>query len=50
MDICLLIEHRLDGIAPATDRPISIPGVNIFRIVNGQIAEEWIVWDTLSWA
>ena len=38
------------GIAPPTDRPISIPGVNIFRIANGQIAEEWIVWDTLSWA
>jgi len=38
------------GIAPPTDRPISIPGVNIFRIANGQIAEEWIVWDTISWA
>jgi steroid delta-isomerase-like uncharacterized protein len=42
--------HTPLGIAPATERPISIPGVNIFRIVNGQIAEEWIVWDTLSWA
>jgi steroid delta-isomerase-like uncharacterized protein len=38
------------GMAPPVDRPISVPGVNIFRIVNGQIAEEWIVWDTLSWA
>ena len=37
------------GTAPATDRPISIPGVNIFRIVGGQITDEWIVWDTLSW-
>jgi steroid delta-isomerase-like uncharacterized protein len=34
----------------AQDRAISIPGINIFRVANGQIAEEWIVWDTLSWA
>jgi len=38
------------GVTPATERAIDIPGINIFRIVNGKIAEEWIVWDTLSWA
>ena len=38
------------GVAAPTDRPISVPGINIFRMVNGQITEEWIVWDTLSWA
>jgi steroid delta-isomerase-like uncharacterized protein len=37
------------GVTPPTERAIDIPGVNIFRIVNGKIAEEWIVWDTLSW-
>jgi len=38
--------------APAL-RSVKIPScavLNIFRIANGQIAEEWIVWDTLSWA
>ena len=38
------------GVTPPTERAIDIPGINIFRIVNGKIAEEWIVWDTLAWA
>ena len=38
------------GVTPSTERAIDIPGINIFRIVNGKIAEGWIVWDTLSWA
>jgi len=38
------------GVTPATERAIDIPGINIFRVVNGKIAEEWIVWDTLGWA
>lgn len=38
------------GVAPPTDRAISIPGINIFRIADGKITDEWIVWDTLSWA
>jgi steroid delta-isomerase-like uncharacterized protein len=38
------------GVTPSTERAIDIPGINIFHIVNGKIAEEWIVWDTLAWA
>jgi steroid delta-isomerase-like uncharacterized protein len=38
------------GVTPPTERAIDIPGINIFRVVNGKIAEEWIVWDTPSWA
>ena len=38
------------GVAPASHRPVSIPGINIFRIAGGKIAEEWIVWDTLGLA
>ena len=37
------------GVAAPTNRAITISGVIIFRIAEGQIAEEWIVWDTLSW-
>jgi predicted ester cyclase len=36
------------GVAPPSNRPVSIPGINIFRIAGGKIAEEWIVWDTLG--
>jgi steroid delta-isomerase-like uncharacterized protein len=38
------------GVTPATERAIDIPGINIFRVVNGKMTDEWIVWDTLSWA
>jgi steroid delta-isomerase-like uncharacterized protein len=41
--------HRgeLMGIEP-TGRPISVDAISIFRISNGQIAEEWTVWDALG--
>jgi steroid delta-isomerase-like uncharacterized protein len=42
--------HTPLGVTPPTERAIDIPGINIFRIANGQITDEWIVWDTLSWA
>lgn len=32
----------------ATGRPITVMGINIFRIVNGQIAEHWGLTDRLS--
>jgi len=38
------------GVAPASNRPVSIRGINIFRIADGKIAEEWIVWDMLGLA
>jgi len=34
---------------PATHKPVSeVAGIGVCRIVNGQIAEEWIVEDTLD--
>jgi steroid delta-isomerase-like uncharacterized protein len=32
----------------ATDKPISVEAISIFRIANGKIAEEWTVWDALG--
>ena len=33
---------------PATNRPISVEAISIFRIADGRIAEEWTVWDALG--
>jgi steroid delta-isomerase-like uncharacterized protein len=32
----------------ATDKPISVEAISIFRIADGKIAEEWTVWDALG--
>lgn len=32
---------------PAKDRPITVSGVDIFRIVDGKIEEVWVTLDTL---
>jgi len=40
-------KNRLMGIE-ATNRPISVEGIRIDRIVNGRIAETWNRWDTLE--
>jgi steroid delta-isomerase-like uncharacterized protein len=41
--------HRGDlrGISP-TRKQVSITGTTICRIVNGKIAEQWVVWDALG--
>lgn len=41
--------HRgeLMGVEP-TGEPISVDAISIFRIADGQIAEEWTVWDALG--
>jgi steroid delta-isomerase-like uncharacterized protein len=41
--------HRaeLQGI-PATDKTVSMPGIAIFRLDNGKIAEGWLLNDNLS--
>ena len=41
--------HRseLMGIAP-TGRSIEVQGISIFRAADGQLAEEWSVWDALG--
>jgi steroid delta-isomerase-like uncharacterized protein len=33
---------------PATGRHIELPGISIFRIVNGQVVEEWEGFDSLG--
>jgi steroid delta-isomerase-like uncharacterized protein len=33
---------------PATGRPIMVTGIDIFRIVDGRIAELWESWDQLG--
>jgi steroid delta-isomerase-like uncharacterized protein len=38
---------ELMGLAP-TGRPIAVEAITIHRIANGQIAEEWTVWDALG--
>ena len=32
----------------ATGKPIEVDAISIFRIADGQIAEEWTVWDALG--
>ena len=32
----------------ATGKPVSVPGITIFRLANGKIAEGWLVNDNLS--
>ena len=33
---------------PATGQPIAVEAITIHRIADGQIAEEWTVWDALG--
>jgi steroid delta-isomerase-like uncharacterized protein len=33
---------------PATDKPVTVAGVDIFRIAGGQIVELWQHWDQLG--
>jgi predicted SnoaL-like aldol condensation-catalyzing enzyme len=33
---------------PPNGTPIRVDAISIFRIANGKIAEQWCVWDTLS--
>ncbi len=38
--------HRGDfGGLPATNRPIDVSGITIYRLENGKIAEEWVQMD-----
>ncbi len=41
--------HRgeLQGIAP-TGKAVRVPGMGVARIVGGQMAEVWFLWDTLG--
>ena len=39
--------NDLAGIAP-TGKSVSVAGIMIFRIADGQIVESWDVWDTLG--
>ena len=36
------------GELPPTDKKMSISGIGISRVVNGKIAEEWIVYNVLD--
>ena len=38
---------EIQGI-PATGKTVSMPGITIFRLANGKIAEGWLVNDNLS--
>ena len=40
-------EAELMGV-PATGAKIAVEAITILRIANGQIAEEWTVWDALG--
>jgi len=40
-------QGELMGI-PATGKPITFGGVNIFRLVNGQVVEDWVYRDTVG--
>ena len=41
--------HHGDGIGIApTTRRVSVPGLVLMRVVNGQIAEAWNNWDQLG--
>ena len=38
---------ELMGVAP-TGREIAVEAISVFRLADGQIAEEWTVWDALG--
>jgi predicted ester cyclase len=38
---------ELMGVAP-TGASLSVDAISIFRVAEGQLAEEWTVWDTLG--
>jgi ketosteroid isomerase-like protein len=40
-------QGELMGVAP-TGKPIDVDAISVFRIADGQIAEEWTVWDALG--
>jgi ketosteroid isomerase-like protein len=40
-------QGELMGVSP-TGKPIAVDAISIFRIADGQIAEEWTVWDALG--
>jgi len=40
-------QKELNGIAP-TGKSVKVPGIMIFRIADGKIAETWDVWDALG--
>src|SRR5262245_8802570 len=33
---------------PATDKPVTVPGLDIFRLADGKIAERWTISDQLG--
>jgi steroid delta-isomerase-like uncharacterized protein len=33
---------------PPTGKPLAVEAISIFRVAEGQLAEEWTVWDTLG--
>src|SRR5206468_3067678 len=35
--------------ASTIGKRVTVMGIAIYRIANGRIAEEWAVWDSLSW-
>jgi steroid delta-isomerase-like uncharacterized protein len=36
------------GELPATGKPFELKNINIFQIVNGRIAEQWVEWDNMA--
>jgi steroid delta-isomerase-like uncharacterized protein len=41
--------HNADVMGiPPTGRSVSVSAVHLFRIEGGNIAEQWVVWDTLG--
>ena len=42
------VKKELFGI-PASDKPITVVGFDLFRITNGKIAEMWQQFGTGSW-
>ena len=41
--------HRGELLAvPPTGRQVTVPGIGIYHVVDGQVAEEWIVRDLLG--
>ena len=37
------------GTVPADGRPARVGEVNVLRVADGRIAEEWTFWDRLAW-